>query len=475
MSEHIGTPTSRVDGRAKVTGAAKYAAEFNADGLVHGCVVASTIAKGRITRIDASEALRVAGRDRRVSRTRTGRAWRGSTAATRTTSRRPARRSARSTTTRSRSAASRSRWCVAEELEIARYAATLVRVEYNARGARDGPAALERDAKRSTQRAEPKPRGDAEKAFAAAAGAARCRVLDPVEHHNPMEMYATTVIVGRRRQAHVYDKTQGVQNVAATTSRSVFGFRSGRRARALAVRRRRVRLGPAPAVPGRARGAGGAIALKRSVRVVLTRQQMFSLGYRPATIQRVALGANAERHARRDRSTRRSSSTSQYEDFQRNVVNWSGALYNCAEREVSSTSSRGSTCRRRATCARRAARLRRLCARMRDGRARREARARPARAAAAQLRRPRPERGHAVHQQGAARVLRAGRGAFGWDKRNPAPRSMRDGSELVGWGMATGVWEAMQMKTAVRIVLTADGQPRSRARPPTSAPAPTRS
>ena len=34
---------------------------------------------------------------------------------------------------------------------------------------------------------------------------------------------------------------------------------------------------------------------------------------------------------------------------------------------------------------------------------------------------------------------------------------MRDGSELVGWGMATGIWEAMQMKTAARIVLTANG------------------
>ena len=50
-----------------------------------------------------------------------------------------------------------------------------------------------------------------------------------------------------------------------------------------------------------------------------------------------------------------------------------------------------------------------------------------------------------------------GAAAFGWAKRNPAPRSMRDGSELVGWGMATGVWEAMQMKPRRAIVLTADG------------------
>jgi xanthine dehydrogenase YagR molybdenum-binding subunit len=34
---------------------------------------------------------------------------------------------------------------------------------------------------------------------------------------------------------------------------------------------------------------------------------------------------------------------------------------------------------------------------------------------------------------------------------------MRDGSELVGWGMATGVWEALQEKTSARIVLTANG------------------
>ena len=61
MTTYIGTATSRVDGRAKVTGAAKYAGEFNAAGLVHASVVTSTTAKGRITLIDAKEALSVAG------------------------------------------------------------------------------------------------------------------------------------------------------------------------------------------------------------------------------------------------------------------------------------------------------------------------------------------------------------------------------------------------------------------------------
>src|SRR4029077_1405914 len=61
MTTYIGTATSRVDGRAKVTGAAKYASEFNTAGLAHASVVTSTIAKGRIARIDASETLSVAG------------------------------------------------------------------------------------------------------------------------------------------------------------------------------------------------------------------------------------------------------------------------------------------------------------------------------------------------------------------------------------------------------------------------------
>src|SRR5262249_50079220 len=58
---YIGTPASRVDGRAKVTGTAKYAAEFNQPDLAYAAVVESTIPKGRITRIDTSNALRVSG------------------------------------------------------------------------------------------------------------------------------------------------------------------------------------------------------------------------------------------------------------------------------------------------------------------------------------------------------------------------------------------------------------------------------
>jgi xanthine dehydrogenase YagR molybdenum-binding subunit len=52
---------------------------------------------------------------------------------------------------------------------------------------------------------------------------------------------------------------------------------------------------------------------------------------------------------------------------------------------------------------------------------------------------------------------RQGAEAFGWDKRKPEPRSMRDAGDLVGWGMATGIWAALQTPITVRIVLSANG------------------
>ena len=66
MAAYIGTSTSRIDGVAKVTGAAKYAAEFNVPGLLYGSIVTSTITKGRIARIDTAAAKRVKGIARRA-------------------------------------------------------------------------------------------------------------------------------------------------------------------------------------------------------------------------------------------------------------------------------------------------------------------------------------------------------------------------------------------------------------------------
>jgi xanthine dehydrogenase YagR molybdenum-binding subunit len=46
---------------------------------------------------------------------------------------------------------------------------------------------------------------------------------------------------------------------------------------------------------------------------------------------------------------------------------------------------------------------------------------------------------------------------FGWSKRNPEPRSTRDGDLLVGWGMATATYPAHKMSAAAKVQLRANG------------------
>ena len=64
-------------------------------------------------------------------------------------------------------------------------------------------------------------------------------------------------------------------------------------------------------------------ALERSVRLVLTRRQMYGLGYRPATIERLALGAKTD-GTLDGMSHEAIAVTSQYEEFSRNDTGWSG-------------------------------------------------------------------------------------------------------------------------------------------------------
>src|SRR5256886_15255366 len=62
MSEaFVGPARNRVDGRLKVTGAAKYAVEFEVPKCAHGWTVESNIAKGKITAIDTKAAQAVPG------------------------------------------------------------------------------------------------------------------------------------------------------------------------------------------------------------------------------------------------------------------------------------------------------------------------------------------------------------------------------------------------------------------------------
>ena len=319
---YIGTPTSRVDGHAKVTGAAKYAGEFNAKGLVHGAVVGSTIAKGRIVHIDTSEALRVEGvRDvltyqNRPTMSGKAAAYKDDVGPEKGSPFRPLYDD------KIMFSGQPVALVLADEWETARFAASLVRVEYK-QDAFNTDLAAERDNAFSADNTE-KPRGNAAKAFSASPVRHQAEYFIPIEHHNPMELFATTAVWDGDGKLTVYDKTQGVQNVQRYLC-SVFGMKSDD-----------VRV-MSPYMGG-GFGAGlrpqyqvvlavlGARALKRSVRLVLTRQQMYEVGYRPATIERLSLGA--QRDGSLDAITHEAIAvTSQYEDFARDDTGWSGQLY----------------------------------------------------------------------------------------------------------------------------------------------------
>ena len=455
MTSYIGTPTSRVDGRAKVTGAAKYAAEYNVPGLAHGSVVASRIAKGRVTRIDTSEALRVAGvidvltHKNRPPMADTDGAYKDDVAPDGSPFR-PLYDD------RIRFSGQPIALVVAEELDIARFAASLVRVEYD----EESPVTDMRSQRDAAiveiapgMFGPPKQRGAPEAALAAAAVRHQGEYFVPIEHHNPMELFATTAIWEGGGKLTVYDKTQGVQNV----QRYLCGV--------FALKPDDVRV-MSPFMGG-GFGAGlrpqyqvvlavlAARALQRSVRVVLTRQQMYGLGFRPAMIQRIALGASADGSLEaisHDALT----VTSQYEDFYRQETGWSGLLYKCANASFAHKLVRldlPTACDMRAPSATTSVyalecamdelavaleldplELRLRCYSERD------------------------QNGDKPYSSKALRdCYRQGAEAFGWDKRSAEPRSMRDGDDLVGWGMATGIWEALQVPIAVRIVLSANG------------------
>ena len=460
MAPYIGTPTSRVDGIAKVTGAAKYAAEFNAPGLAHGSVVTSTIAKGRITRIDRSAAMRVKGvidvltHEHRPPMADDDQAYKDETA--------PAGSPFRPLyDNKIMFNGQPIALVVAETSEIARFAASLVRVEYDTE-AHVTDVYRQRDAASPVKPpanpiealfTPPKPRGAAEQAMAAAAVRHQGEYYVPIEHHNPMELYASTVIFEGDGKLAVYDKTKGVQNVQHYLC-GVFGMKPEN-------------LRVMSPFMGGGFGSGlrpqfqvvlavlAARALQCSVRVVLTRQQMYVLGYRPAMIQRIELGATAG--GTLDAITHDAITvTSQYEDFFRQETGWSGLLYKCANAKYAHRLARldlATSCDMRCPSAATGVyalecamdelavalkldplELRLRCYSDRDQHD------------------DRPFSSKALRE-----CYRQGAEAFGWDQRNPEPRSMRDSGDLVGWGMATGVWEALQMPIAVRIVLTNNG------------------
>jgi xanthine dehydrogenase YagR molybdenum-binding subunit len=172
-------------------------------------------------------------------------------------------------------------------------------------------------------------------------------------------------------------------------------------------------------------------------------------------IQPIALGANAG-GTLDSISHEAVTVTSQYEDYYRQETGWSGLLYTCPNASYAHKLARldlATSCDMRAPSG--ATGVYALECAMDELAAALELDPLELRLRCYSERDQNADRPYS--SKGLRACYREGAQAFGWDRRSPAPRSMRDGSELVGLGMASGVWDAMQVPITVRIALSADG------------------
>ncbi len=454
----LGQALKRVDGPAKVTGTAPYAADFATPGMLYAAVVSSAIAKGRIESLDADAVRRIPGVIEvysHLNRPRLAwfdRSWKDQDSPSGS----PLRPFADAKIVHSHQPVA---LVVAETFEIARYAGSMLQVSY---AVESSETELRSHAVRAREpgtgkdgfEPPPKPRGDAAKALAAAPFKVTVAYSTPTEHHNAMELFATTVFRSADGKLTVHDKTQGITN-SHDFVHKVFGIANDD----LTL------LSP---FVGGGFGSGlrpqyqlfmavlAATGLKRSVQVVMTREQMFSFGHRPPTLHRLSLGAETD-----GRLTavihECDYETSRFEDYVEVVVNWSALLYRCANVRVAYKTvplDVYTPLDMRAPGA--AQGVFALEGAM-------DELAYAAGVDPVELRR----RNHADHDQTTGKpwssnellaCLEQGAARFGWATRPMAPRSLREGRVLIGQGMACGVWDAMQQQASAKATFTADGR-----------------
>lgn len=455
MTIGIGSPLARVDGVLKVTGQARYAAEHPAPDLLYGFVVSSGVAKGRIVSIDSTSARAVPGvvevitheNRARVARS-DGRYQDG--AGPSGSPLRPLYDE------KIHFSGQPVALVVAETFEAARHAATLVAIDYEPeRHKTDLRNALaERFLPKEERGSAPGNRGDAADAMTQSPVRVSGEYHLATEHHNPMEMHATTAIWEGDGRITVYDKNQGSQNVRDYIV-GVFG-----------LRKKNVRvLNP---FVGGAFGSGlrpqyqvylavlAAKMLKRSVRVTLTRQQMFTHVHRPECLQSIALGSDRDGRLMAMVNTA-TTVTSRYENHTETVVDWGGMAYACENAEFDyavaaiDIPTPGDMRAPGAASGMNlfeiamdelayAAGVDPLELRIRNYTSKDALQDRPYTSKALM----------AAYRDGAER--------FGWSRRSHTPRSMKDGKELIGWGVATGMWEALMREASARATLGANGR-----------------
>src|SRR5687768_12676270 len=455
MARYIGKETSRVDGVAKVTGKAKYAAEFQVPNLAYGFIVLGTVAKGRITAMDTRDAERAPGVIRVLTHRNAPRL--GPKASTEDSP--PRAQPERDKSFRPLQSdriyfnMQPVALVVAESYEQARHAARLVKVSYNAEPHATDTEAVRGRARHHGQGPPARPRGNPDEALKAAPVKVEAEYRIPVEHHNPMEPHAA-VAVWEGDRLTVFDKSQEVYNVRKHLASS-FG-----------VPEANVQV-ISPYVGGAfgsslrpnyypALTAMAARELKRPVKIVYTRTQMFTgHGYRPYTIQKIALGA--ERSGKLTAMIHEAvHNTSSFEEFNDNTTGFTRQVYACpnlyAPTKIVATDLNTPTWMRAPgavsgmfalECA-----MDELAYALKID---------PLELRLINYAETDPESGLPFSSKALRECYRVGAEKFGWKNRKFEPRSMRDGRWLVGRGMATGIWGALQMPATARITLKADG------------------
>jgi xanthine dehydrogenase YagR molybdenum-binding subunit len=281
----VGAAMPRVEGHEKVSGEARYAVEHDIEGVAHASLVQSTVAKGEVRAVDADAALALKGvlavlwheNAPRVASDddpdlavlqRSDIAFRGQIVAV----------------------------VVADSLEVAREAAALVRVDYDA-AAHDVELTADHPKLYKPDKVNPAFDTDTERGDVAAGLAAAATTIDatystPAQHNNPMEPHGTLAL-WRDGDLTLYESTQGAP-MARDAIAKVLGL-DPERVRVIA---RHVGGGfgsKGTPKPNAIVAALAARHVQRPVKLAVTRQQMFVFtGYRTPTIQRLRLGADAE-------------------------------------------------------------------------------------------------------------------------------------------------------------------------------------
>ncbi len=306
MDKHVGKPMTRVDGHAKVTGTAKYSAEYDIPNLVHGVLVTSRIASGSVTKIDTGDALALPGVVAVYTHENLPKP---------ATSPAQAQEGGGSKITGSRFmpmqgpeikyAGQAVALVIAQTLEQAEHAARLVKVSYKEAKPiafrTDKPEGIVWDDGKTSKNGKtgsgevPKgsKRGTPEEAFASAPAKVTAEYGHTTNHHVPIEPHATIAVWDGPDRITMYDAIQGVSNAQGVMARYLNLPTSNVR---IITKFVGAGFGCKGAIwPHSALCALAAKGVGKPVKLVLTRPQTFTgNGHRDAALQSVKMGADKD-------------------------------------------------------------------------------------------------------------------------------------------------------------------------------------